>query len=460
MTDTPLPIQPWPVGQVSEIMYAMETDNCPRSGFSYVTLSGQPDVEAMARAVTRMQVAYPSIVCRMEMRRVGLKHLMYRVPVEHPPALTVVDDFAQDLGGRSILEALTELLEPTYTRRIDLFAESPSRFYLVRFPDRISALVIYTHHIATDGGTLMALLRSLLATYHEIVTGRAPDWADAPVMPSSIAAPGKSGAVKYSYLGVLSDMRKEARALKKDPLLIFGQRGNITSARRHIVSFTLSQEKTRTAIQNAKARKVTLNDFLSMAVIQSVDEILGLPEGTFSLWIPVNARGFAGNDSQRANVSTSINVNLPRKDRIDETRLLSAFVARRKYLLSTGRDVVSLKLLDRVMWVMRHLSLESRTPYLRKLISQPVTLFSSNVGIVWPLVRDGKLTPYSYLTESGGLEVLSYDLNFSTGEAIGHGLVAHTFNGRFSVYFSVYKEVMEIAVARRFVEGIRGRLLG
>ena len=436
-------------------MYAMETDECPRSGYIYLTLAGEPDPEAFAQAVTEVQHLHPSLVCPLQVYKVGLKYLLYRRPPEALPPLQVIDDFAHDMKGLTIAEALITLFEPAYLRRIDLFREAPSRFFLVHFPQGQSALVIHTHHIASDGGTLMTVIRDLFAGYHRRISGHLPEWADWAPVPSSM----RTDAPRGSYRRFFAAMRAEAKELNQHPLIRIGNQAPVTSAQRNIVQFTLTEQQTRTAVKKGKAKGGTFNDLLCTTIIQSVDLMLDTPEGTFSLWMPVNARTPKSAGADRANLSTSININLTRHFRADPKRLFESFIQKRKDFMNSGRDFIGLSLLDKLLWVMRHRPLEKRTPRLRKLIHQPLSVMCSNMGIAWPrLSPDGKLTPHTYLTEAGGLEIRSYDMNFSTAASVGHGIVAHTFQGKLTVFLSVYTQSMDLSSAQKLIEFIKDDL--
>ena len=447
-------IQYKPLGAVSEALYVLETEHCPRSGYTAVIFRGRPDPEAFKKAVDRVISDMPSLACKLEERKVGLQYRLFRVPVENP-GLEFRDDFAHGLKGRTISQAMNEYFEPTYLRGLDIFCEAAGRFHLFRFPDDVGALALFNHHIAADGSTLISIFRNVFAAYHEVVTGLAPEWAKAEALPSSIAREVPSASAGP----VLSDMFSEGRARAKNPVLRFGRDVQITSAKRNIVSFRLTEDETRQAAKKAKAKGLTVNDLLSVAIVRGVDDIMGSPEGTLSLWIPVNARAISAGQEDRSNLSTSISIDLIRLDRVNEDRLAEKIVSRRKYLLSRGHDVVSIRLLEKLLGIAYYFPVRMRTPRLRKLMTRPTTIMSSNFGILWPRMENGRPTIDSFMTHAGGLEILDYEVNFSTVDSVGHGIVAYTFRGRLKANFSAYEQTMDRRDAERFMERVRLHML-
>ncbi|WP_431965532.1 condensation domain-containing protein [Nocardia sp. bgisy134] len=83
----------------------------------------------------------------------------------------VVDVAAGDLAGA---------VEEEYRRRFDLAAQWPVRFRLFRLSEAESVLVLYVHHIVTDGWS-MAVIADDLKSFYDLRTGRSEEVAEAPV---------------------------------------------------------------------------------------------------------------------------------------------------------------------------------------------------------------------------------------------------------------------------------------
>jgi len=445
-----LPAQP--VGPLSEAMFYSETEQCPRGGYGYFLFRGQVDVDAFREAVRRTQYAYPSLVSRLEERRVGLRRMLWRVPVDEPPPLEVIDA-TQTADGRTHARIMQDLTEPRYMCKMDLFRDAPAQFILFRFPENCHGVLCHNHHTAADGSTTMGFYRTLFANYHELITGEPPDWKQAEDMTSSARA-----VEKYPAWPVIREMRAEARRRHKHPLIHFGRDVRPTSAKRDIIEITLSEEETKAMVKKAKGLEATVNDLLSVEAIRSLDYVLGSPEGTLSFWIPANVRTCV-EDLRRANYSSAVNIDLIRAEREDEKRLLNVFVDRRRALFASGRPFVNLRLLRLLLSVVHHLPLRWRHAWMRGLLAQPTTFMSSNLGVLWPKRVEGKLTPYSVLTHAGGLDITHYGYNFSTDENVGHGLVSHTFDGRFCSTLSVNQQVVDHDLATRFMSALKDRLI-
>lgn len=441
------------VGPVSETMIYAETDQCPRGGYSYMLIEGSVDVEALKEAVRRTQYAYPTLISVLREQRFGLKRLLLRVPVSDPPPLRVVDDFAQDMGGKTYRQIFYDYFEPKYVKRMDLFNEPPNFFYLFRFPENRSAVVFFAHHISADASTTFGFVRTLFAAYHELVTGQAPDWAQTADMVSS-----NRRLQHYGTINVLREMSREGKRAKVHPVIRFGRDVAPTSSRRHLAGFDLSEEETKAMVKKAKGLGVTVNDLLSVSCIRCIDETLDTPAGTLSFWVPANIRS-TPEDLKRSNYATAINIDLIRAERFDEKKLLEIFVARRKAMFASGRPFVSMNLLKKLLGFIHLFPVETRRPWMRKILNRPMTFMSSNVGVLWPKRVDGKWTRYSEISHAGGLDIVYYGYNFSTDGNLGHGLVSHTFNGCFSATFSVNKQIMEKRDGQEFMDKLKDKLL-
>ena len=444
-----------PVGPLSELFAYFDETHSTQNSLCTMTFRGTPDMQAFERAVTQTQQDFPALISRIQERKSGLKHLLVRVPIDDPPKLEVVTDLADDLQGRTPMEAVSALFAPQTSHRIDLFAQAPARFYLVQLPENQWMLVLYFHHICSDGANMMGMFRTVFTNYHAIVTGRLPDWGQA----EDITSSSQRAPRHFSVLRALVGMAREARSTTRHPVLRFGADVPIRSHAHYSVVRQLSRQQTRALIQVAKSKGMTVNDHLSISAIQSVDQMTGTPEGTHSFWIPANVRSRERNAGRRANYTTAINVDLIRSERLDEKRLARIFVERRNRLFAQGRDYVNLVLLRTLLGFAHLRPYAGRLPSMQKTLSKKKTIILSNVGVLWPERKDGKLTPDSTLKNAGGLEILRWDADVAPDPDVGHAMVAHTFHGRMQLTFSVFEQVLQKGDAERFMDLIVARLL-
>jgi len=437
------------VDAVSEAMMALDTDRCPGSIFTALTFRGTPDIDAMSRATRHLQQTFPDTVSRLEERRIGLRYALFRVAAPEPPPLEVL---SLDLQGRSVRDTLFAHFERRASVRVDLFTQLPGSFHLVRFSDELHAVVFYFHHVAADGTTMLAMYRTLFAKYEEILAGRSPAWAGTPDIASSA-----SRDVRPSTARVLGAMVREGWMHKRHPVILLGSTQGQTVPLRHQTGFALSEAETATVAAKARVLKATVNDLLCVSAARAIDAELGSPEGTQSIWVPANARGATG--ESQANQTTSINIDIIRRERLQPGVLLQTFVGRRRQNLEIGRDVVTLRLLERVVAAARLFPARVRHPWMNKLFAQPTTFMVSNLGVLWPQRVEGKLTRQSMLTRAGGLEILDFLVDFATFDNTGHEMAAWTYGGRFTAVFSAYEQVMPRARAERLIEQTRGFLM-
>ena len=445
---------PSALGALSETFYVFDDDACPQNSFCYMLFRGRADESAFAEAVTITQLRYPAMACRLEKQKVGLRHLLVRVPLKTPPALEVLRDLEADLGGRTAQQALSDLLRPRVHARIDLFTEPAARFFLVHLPDEHGAIVIFFHHIVTDGGNMMGLIRTLLAAYHEQVAGSLPDWAKTEDMPSSSSRKTVRPSILWALAGLIADAIRTAR----HPVVRLGDPTAITRPDRFTVRRDLTAEQTVALVRKAHQRKLTVNDLLSIEVVRTIDEQLGEPSGTLSFWVPVNLRSTSPDEAHRANLSSAINVDLTRSERSDPQRLARTFLDRRNRRLAHGVEQAQYLLLKKLVGAARFFRPERRKPWLKKLLVRPMTFIVSNVGVLWPKRVKGRLTPGSVLEQAGNLEILHYDMDLSPDPNVGHAMVVHTFRGQMSLNFSVFAQAMDPDRAQVFLDRLVERL--
>ncbi|MCZ7586024.1 MAG: hypothetical protein M5R36_23350 [Deltaproteobacteria bacterium] len=444
-----------PLGPVTEAMHTLGTGGVARSGFCSMTLKGRMDDEAMKAAIVQVYKEFPALACRVGERRHGLLHRLDRIPLDSVPALGVMNGYADDLQGLSYNDALDRLLEPYYLRGIDVHNEAPAQFYLAHFPDNHHAMVNYFHHIGSDAGTMMKLIARTFAIYHELVKGEPPDWAQTKGMTSSVAR----RPPRLHPVSVIRRMRAEAARLKDHPLIRMVDPDRIRTAHRYVVRRTLTEDETSAMAATAKRLGMTVNDFVSVACVRAIDELLGTPEGTLSFWIPVNLRATVKDHHGRMNFASAVNVDLIREERKDREKLGALFVERRKAHMTGATAETNLRLL-RLLLGLSHLFPERvRGPRLKKLFHAPMSFMNSNVGVLWPRFDNGKLTTDSVMTCAGDCEILDYDVNFSTDESLGHGLVAYTYRKRFTLNFSGYRDLFERETMERFLDIIKRELL-
>ena len=437
------------VDAVSEAMMALDTDRCPGSIFTALTFRGTPDIAALAQATRHLQQTFPDTVSRLQERRIGLRFQLLRVVERDPPPMEVL---SLELHGRSITETLAAHFAERSAKRVDLYTQLPSSFHLVSFSADLHAMVFYFHHVAADGTTALAMFRTLFARYEQILHGKAPEWAQASDLASSAGR-----QVQPNTQRVLGAMVREGRMHKQHPVIRLGSTAGQKEPKRYQISFTLTETETAAVAHRARALKATVNDLLCVSAARAIDAQLGHPEGTQSIWVPANARGATGEN--QANQTTSINIDLIRAERQQAGAMLAAFVQRRRHNLEIGRDVVTLRLLERLVAAARLFPARVRQPWMNRLFAQPTTFMVSNLGILWPHKVDGKFTTQSRLTHAGGLEILDFLVDFATFDNTGHEMAAWTFGGRFTAVFSAYEQVMPRAAAERLIALTRGFLV-
>ncbi len=138
-------------------------------------LTGQLDAVAMTAALGDVAARHESL--RTIFTVDGGQPYQYVVPAGQARA-RIAAGFTVAAAGRG---ELADLIAAASGYVFDLAAELPVRAWLFDVGDDEHALVLLTHHIASDGWSMQVLMGDLAAAYRARVQGQAPGWPDLPV---------------------------------------------------------------------------------------------------------------------------------------------------------------------------------------------------------------------------------------------------------------------------------------
>ncbi|HEX5402915.1 MAG TPA: condensation domain-containing protein, partial [Pseudonocardiaceae bacterium] len=129
-------------------------------------LTGELDVTALDAAFSDLierhevlRTVYPSVAGEPYQRVLGM-------PAGRPELVR------QGCSAAEVDGVVSQLANQTF----DLAADLPVRLWLLEVNDTDHVLVVLMHHIATDGWSLVPLLRDLSAAYRARSAGQRPDW--------------------------------------------------------------------------------------------------------------------------------------------------------------------------------------------------------------------------------------------------------------------------------------------
>ena len=451
-----VPLNWIPLHEAAEPFLLYETDRYRKCGLTCVDVRGAVDADALLAAMARTFEEFPAARSLLRERRVGARHLLFWAPIpDFRPELRVADLRPVIAGGVEARDAISRHFRERLLRGVDLTREPPFAVHLLRTGDDRYSLVTYQQHVAADGGSLFGFWMRLLAHYEAAQTGRLPDWADGPVAPSSIAAEGNGKPHAYTPLRFAREsVRMIVENARRPPASLADRKRpevcDRTSHRRVL-------EPDEVARVRAASRRYgcTVNDVLCAAGAVAVERWLreeGRGADRVTVWIPTNLRGRMGTRETATNQASAVMVVTRPEDRRDFAKLSALVRRERTRQMEEGYDVANFLALIKLIGASRVLPFAWRRGVLRKMMEQPCSIMLSNMGVLWPEVKDGRLTGRSFLERAGNLDVLGIDMNFSVAQHEGHGFVIHTFRERLCFNYSILTELMPAAQAERFLD--------
>ena len=454
MADVPLD---WiPVHEAAEPFLLFETERFRKCGLTCVDVRGAVDADALLAALTCTFEEFPAARSLLRERRVGARHLLFWAPIPHyRPELRVADLRPAVASGVAPRDAIARHFRDRLVRGVDLAHEPPFAAHLLRTGDERYSLVTFQHHVAADGGALFGFWKRLLAHYEAALTGRMPAWADGPVAPSSIAAEGDGKPHSYTRRRFARESLRMMIDNVRRPPAVLATAGKQDVCDRTNHCRVLEPDEVAKVRAASKRCGCTVNDLLcatgAVAVERWVEEAGGEADRV-TVWIATNLRGRMGPREEATNQASAVAVSTEPGDRRD-LRSLAALVRReRARQMDEGYDVANFLALIQLVHASRLFPFAWRRGVLRRMMEQPCSILLSNMGVLWPEVKDGRLTGRSYLERAGNLDVLGIDMNFSVARHEGYGFVIHTFRERLQFNFSILTEMMPAAQAERFLD--------
>ncbi|MCZ7586924.1 MAG: hypothetical protein M5R36_28240 [Deltaproteobacteria bacterium] len=269
----------------------------------------------------------------------------------------------------------TELDEPIH-RVLDLTREYPVRFFLIHLPDETHVGVVLFHHIVTDGGGLLEMSLTMLASYHFKVRGEIPEWAKAAAMHAQ-AAPRDSDVRMLPKIEIVKDYRRE---LQRYPMRAMTRVAGTPGGRGRTMIRRVNDDAAWQAALRGRARKAggTLTDlFLSASklAVQDWNDARGVPADVMYHMIAINQRRrlAAGDLSGQANPMALIPIPSGRADRATPEDCLRHVIATREYKLARAHDLSLNRLAMRFTRFGKLFPPSRRYRILARLMLRPVT---------------------------------------------------------------------------------------
>ncbi|MCB9787733.1 MAG: hypothetical protein H6744_13705 [Deltaproteobacteria bacterium] len=427
----------------AEFALAAEEPSYPKTDNSQLQLRGPMDADAFAAAYDAVVHDFPITQSLIEEAREGLSHRLYWVlqPARGGrPAnpLQRVDLRAEAAPGQDPVQLIQDFHAERTARVRDLTREFPILFFLLRLEDEVHVLSMVYHHIAVDAASGYELIKRILAEYHRRVTGEAPPWGESASIASQ--AQDRAPASPPGFVPYLRDQLSEYYLKsQRDISQVAGTRRPGTLGRTCHRAIFEPDGALGAMKRLAKKHQASLSDVLLASISRTIatwDRERGLPARSQRCVLVVNSRGRIPETANESIALTGLALPVTAPD----VRTLGAVVEHfrdvRSAQWAAGVDVANFRLLDAIARSTRLMPRQARYFLARRATQVPVTFLLSNIGIMWPEVKGGRMTGRSELTEAGGLSIDDVHSCPSMAKEIGLGVIARTLGGRLFINYS------------------------
>ena len=432
-----LTFEPILVYPTVELAWAAESDEYPKTDFHSLQFRGRIDIQTFVEAFDEMIPGYRVAHCRLEERRVGLYRKLFWVPGDRPNTLIVEDcrdRVAPPVDG--VAFAREYFREKTF-HRIDLFRGYPVQFYLLRLADDVTLFSMAYQHISMDAAGGYGFIRDILARYHEKVSGEKPAWAQAPSTntarnPIVAVKPQPTLAYLREFIGTLVESPRRAVSL-------IASAETRTVLGRNMNRAIFDGETLRGIKNHCRKHDATLVDVLLPVIFRTIgawDREHGIAQDLIRAFLSVNTRSRIPALREQSMGMSGIRLLYRRPEEIPFDDLVGRLRDERVRQLDAGVDVAMINLLTAIFKVLGLLPVRVRAAIVRNVLAFPVTFVLSNVGIMWPEVRDGKLTGRSSFTRVGDFEVDDLHACPSLIPDVGMGIVTRTLGDRLFINYT------------------------
>ncbi|MDP8254715.1 MAG: condensation domain-containing protein [Candidatus Alcyoniella australis] len=447
----------------SETIYAWEQEGFTKTNYACFHFQGPCDVEALDSALAQAQSAWPNFHANLIPTRFGLyRRLAWHVR-EQPAKLEVRDFTALENPPEDMEAWIHPQMLPEVDHLLDLQQEYPVKFILFLLPRQQCCLAMVVHHVVTDGGGVFDFMRDLFGIYHQMIKGSAPDWAQVSGMHSQAGAVTPVVPVSgWRFVrDLLAEWRKypmwQAVRVASDP-----GGGHGRNMIRHIIS---DQDLQKALRERARREGGTLSDLVMAASKLAIQEFNGsrnAPSEIMYHGLAVNQRlRVAQSDAAiLGNPMSVITIPSNSADRRDPETLLRYLVACRKRKLDAGHDLKISGLSRKLTMICRILPIGIRYQFLRLLVEQKLSYFLTNVGVVWPEMKDGRPTGQTAIKRVGDMELIDIHSSIGATKKTGNALILRTIYGKLYFIFALGKHLISEDDAQEFSSLVVKKTIG
>ena len=283
---------PAELNPLSEMLALSAFGNTKNVIISMVETQGPLDTEAMTVAFGRAAEKYPQILSCLKEVRIRVKHRLFWEHRVDLPLSVHFSELPSTDDARSIFDRFMDHMAVHLDRDWDLFKEPPVQLLLVRVAENHYVFGPILHHVASDAAIASEIGRELLANYHEMRTGKRPEWVFQPeAMSTARKRPVRAKEKKWTNYA--SEARHAIGNLFARPTLPAGS-GSPDDPRQHHVKRELTSEETTRLMKMTAEQGVSLIDLLvgcSNLAIDKWNQDRGITRGTLTTSMSMNMKG-------------------------------------------------------------------------------------------------------------------------------------------------------------------------
>ena len=432
------------VDPFSEYAMICEDDDYPKTDFTQFQFRGKIDIPALAMAYEEAILKVPVFHSHMHHGRKGIFFVPYWQGNYEQKNRLVIED-CRHLAGAPFdpMEFSTRFHEMRTRRRINLAREFPFQGYLVRFDDDGYIFSVLYHHSCLDPVKFFIVFNRMLSRYHELVKGEKPDWATYEGM-KGLARSGKLinpiPLGKYAYRQIKDIYFKYPKSkvshLASEKLLDFKKEMG-----RHSLRAVIDDPKLIEGIGNrVKRHHATVNDLLLACCRKVATQWNKEHDQDHERFRVMLISSLKGRKDEKVEVGGAAvaALNYVSEGHSDKSmdELIEIFRDFRKDMLINGYDIQMNKLINKFISAYRIFPYSLRSKVAMSMVEKtPTSFYVSNVGVMWPKIKDGHPTMESVVIGAGDFVIEDIHSSASIAKFMGFGLTTRTHNKRFYMNF-------------------------
>lgn len=383
-----------------------EAKNIMMFGFD---LEGPIAIECLDKALRDVIVGFPSFSSGVRQSKIqGSWRLTWFLAPDFQPMLRQSD---MEIAGSScsFQHSLLSHLRPSLEKDWDLLSTVPTEFHLIRYSQGRHTLLTLVHHAAADGWTLSEFYSKLFARYHELVTGKKPEWTDQ----SDYASSTKNQMVKLKrrrWRDAIFFAHNSLSRYVSKPSLPKGS-GKQVGGAGYYAKLVLTPEGTDRVVGHVSKLKRPFIDALVGGMATAVDawnDSLNIPRKRIVICVTVQMRGRFGEIHSPIN-NSAIAIKLSPRERLNPELLAKSASKHRKKQLDSLFDVRTWQAGCTLADAVRMLPLSAKRNIVHFVADMPlIPIMIAPFGILWPETKGGNRTGDSYLRQAGGLTLTDF----------------------------------------------------